>query len=100
MVAVTITLDLMKTDSLDAFDVEVAMAHGDSSTVVNVSDTTLGNEIFRGPFNSSTKNSGAGTFEFQGRIPITEMNANTLKEIAIFNSLTADAPTMLNILLN
>ncbi len=81
----TAGLDVIKEAALDAFDNMAYMAWGSGTTQDQVSDTTLETEGFRNLFNTtSVKNIGAGTYLFEGRIPIPQFNGPTAAEVGIF----------------
>jgi len=86
MVIPTVQLSNVVSNSLDAFDVFQWMAIGDDNTTPIVGDTALGNELLRKALDTtSIKNLGAGTYRFQMRIALTELNGSTLEEIGIFD---------------
>ena len=89
MVVPSTQLSDIKSNALDAFDVFDWIAIGDDNTTPVVGDTALGNELLRKPLDvSAIKNLGAGTYRFQMRVALTELNSSTLKEIGIFDQAT------------
>lgn len=80
-------LDVILEAALDAFDGMMYMAWGTGTTADSIADTTLETEGFRNLFNTtSVKNIGAGTYLFEGRIPLPQFNGLTISEVGIFDS--------------
>lgn len=78
-----------KEAELNLFDAYSYMAWGDGTAAEAPTDTTLDNEIIRKLFDEpSTKNIGAGTYSFKGRLSLSEANGTTLSEIGIFDAVS------------
>lgn len=86
MVLVQYTLDIGKNESLDVFNNVTHMAFGDDNTVSNATQTELVNELLRIHLESSVKNLSSNQYEFIGRVPITNLNSETIFEIGLFNA--------------
>lgn len=86
MTAVTITLDIGNTSSLNSFDNVTHISFGNSNTNPTETQTSLVNELLRVAITSKVKNTTLNTYTFIGRIPIFYLNSDTLYEIGLFDS--------------
>lgn len=82
----TYTLNLGNTEALDQFDNVSYMAFGDGNTTPAVGDITMENELLRVaiPSENITKDTGNNTYTYTGRIPITQLNSSTIREVGLF----------------
>ena len=86
MVITTTTLNKGNEESMDIFDVITHFAFGTDNTTPQVSDLTLGGEVYRGVVFTSVKDLGDYTYELEGRLPITEGNGVTINEVGVFDA--------------
>lgn len=90
MVLTTTPLDAVKQIALDVFDNYVFVSFGDSIVAVSQNDTALGNELLRTPVNiANVKDVGSGTFELEGRVPLSELNSATISEVGIHDAISS-----------
>ena len=76
----------VKTEALSSFDTVTHMGFGTSGTAATISDTTLGAEVIRKALEASSKDIGAGTYRFTGKLALGEGNGNTFQENGTFNA--------------
>lgn len=84
MVITNSTIAIGDEQSLDIFDSVSYVGFGDDSTTPSTGDTTLVNEILRVGNIVSTKDLGDDTYTIVARVPITQFNSNTVKELGLF----------------
>jgi hypothetical protein len=85
MVITTEGLDLMKASALNTLDNMDYVAFGSGTTAESSSQTALATEEIRVALDSATKDTALGTYDFSGRLSLSQANT-TLTEFGLFDA--------------
>ena len=82
----TLTLDTADTKALDGFDTITHMAFGDGNSTPDTGQLGLDNELLRTILVNTDKDIVTNEYEFVGRVPITQLNSATIREVGLFDA--------------